>query len=677
MAIDDKEIEHKDAIPRSLTEDMVSDVYKIHLNEEILDLSNEFCKYYYATNLETEDEYFALVFSNDFLQDYHRLATLSQNHIPHLNQVISYSIVYISSTKSEQLVAIVDQYDSADNLAQYIANGHALSTKAIEEFVANIAQTITSLENAGIYGCNINPKNILMQNGHFLAIREFIDSYPHFHQNNQHLAPEIVECEKAGRLMLTAKADVYALGVTIFEAFSHKSIWNDHKSNDDYNYSRFENTTYKYLLTGIRLQEKLRIFFKYTLHDEANIRWSPEQLLEWLAGKITKSSHDSIADNKNTIALGEINYSSRKSLAYGLFKNWNEATRFIKDAKLFKWVSRETISADALEEIKAIVEKKTDSPFVAANTSGSQSKLSKILSLLDPNGPIRLEDIAFSAASIPILVHYLITHNRRDAVEKIIKLIKDEAWALYNKNHDAAGYLKSSLTDHYMKIASYVQFSSVTKGLDRFNYSLNHKLHCYSTVFKNKHVTTLHELIDAMESIAEKSPTRLNIDKNVIAFISAKLDLFDEIKPAILQNFPKFSEHHSVRTLSVLYILEKNVKGMKIPSTVAVISNQLKEMFEESIHNIEFRQKLSDQLSQVAKEESVKNIIQLLYDQQPFVNDYNGYYEACKKTKVIEQQIKALHNEDSVFSTALLLGQKMTVLISYVLCFIVTIAVLL
>lgn len=677
MAIDDKEIEHRDAIPRSLTEDMVSDVYKIHLNEEVLDLSNEFCKYYYATNLETEDEYFALVFSNDFLQDYHRLAFLSKNHIPTLNQVISYSIVYISSTKSEQLVAIVDKYDNSDNLAQYIANNHSLSTKEIEGIIENIAHTMINLESAGIYGCNINPENILMQNGQFLAIREFINSYPHFHQKNQYLAPEIVECEKAGRLVLTAKADIYAVGVTIFEAFSHKSIWNDHKSNDDYNYSRFENTTYKYLLTGIRLQEKLRIFFKYTLHDEANIRWSPEQLLEWLAGKITKASHDSIADNKNTIAFGETNHSSRKSLAYGLFKNWNEATRFIKDAKLFKWVSRENISADTLEEIKAIVEKKAESPFVTTNTSGSQSKVSKILSLLDQNGPIRLEDIAFSAPSIPILVHYLITHNRRDAVEKIIKLIKEEAWALYSKNHDAAGYLKNSLADHYMKIASYVQFSSITKGLDRFNYSLNNKLHCYSTLFKNKHVSTLHELIDAMESIAAKFPTRLNIDKNVIAFVSAKLDILDEIKPAILQNFPKFSEHHSVRNLSILYILEKNVKGMKIPLTVTVIANQLKEMFEESIHNIEFRQKLSDQLAQVAKEESIKNIVQLLYDQQPFVNDYNGYYEACKKTKMIEQQIKALHNEDSVFSTALLLGQKMTVLISYVLCFIVTIAVLL
>lgn len=675
MAIDDKEIEHKDAIPRSLTEDMVSDVYKIHLNEEVLDLSNEFCKYYYATNLETEDEYFALVFSNEFLHDYHRLELLSKNHIPNLNQVISYSIVYISSTKSEQLVVVVDKYNNSDNLAQYIANNHHLSTKEIEEFIESIAHTMTSLESAGIYGCNINPENILMQNGQFLAIREFIDSYPHFHQKNQYLAPEIVECEKAGRLVLNSKADIYALGVTIFEAFSYKSIWNDHKSSDDYNYSRFENTTYKYLLTGIRLQEKLRIFFKYTLHDEANIRWSPEQLFEWLAGKITKSSHDSITDNKNTIAFGETNHSSRKSLAYGLLKNWNEATRFIKDAKLFKWISREHISTDILEEIKATVEKKPESSF--NSTSGSQSKLSKILSLLDPNGPIRLEDIAFSAASIPTLVHYLITHNRRDAVEKIIKLIKEEAWLLYNKNHDAAGYLKSSLADHYMKLASYVQFSSTTKGLDRFNYSLNNRLHCYSTLLKNKHVSTLHELINAIENIAEKSPARLNIDKNVIAFISAKLDLFDEIKPAILQNFPRFSEHHSVRTLSVLYILEKSIKGMKIPSTVAVIVDQLKEMFEESLHNIEFRQKLSDQLTQVAQEENVKNIIQLLYDQQPFINDYNGYYEACKKTKMIEQQIRALHNQDSVFSAALLLGQKMTVLISYVLCFIVTIAVLL
>ena len=76
------------------------------------------------------------------------------------------------------------------------------------------------------------------------------------------------------------------------------------------------------------------------------------------------------------------------------------------------------------------------------------------------------------------------------------------------------------------------------------------------------------------------------------------------------------------------------------------------------------------------KNQSVEKIIQILSDQQQFINDYNGYYEACRKTKLIEEKIKTLRNEDKIFSGALLLGQKTTVLVSYVLCFIVTVAVI-
>ena len=52
------------------------------------------------------------------------------------------------------------------------------------------------------------------------------------------------------------------------------------------------------------------------------------------------------------------------------------------------------------------------------------------------------------------------------------------------------------------------------------------------------------------------------------------------------------------------------------------------------------------------------------------------YYEACRQAKIIEQQIKSLNNQDRIFNGALLLGQKTTVLLSYVLCFIVTVTVI-
>ncbi len=663
-------------VPRSTVEDAVNEVYRIHLNEEVLELSNEFCKYYYATNSETEEEFFAIVFENDFLHPVKNIDFLCKNRISQLNQIYDYSIIRLSSTKEEHLAVIIDRYNPADNLASYLENGNTLNTTELEALIEKLANIFSRLSEADIYCYSINPSNILMHEGEFLALREFVDSYPNFHQEEQYVAPELVECHIAGRYVLNIKSDIYALGVTMFEAYTSKSIWKEHKSIVDYNNARFENTTSKYLLSGTRIPEKLRVFFKWTLHDEANIRWGTGQLREWLLGKITKATHESISDNKNIMAFSEVNYSSLKSIAYAFFHNWPEAIKFIRDNKLFKWASREQLDSDSLEQIKAIVDKKSESPFMVTNSVNSHIKVSKLLSLLDPNGSIRTEGIAFSAASIPYFVYYLVTQNKRELVEKVLKLIKDESWLLYQKNSDAAGYLKKVPAEDYARLASYINTGSVAKSVERFAYSLNNNACCYSPVLKGKYVTTIPELLNALDTYAEKNPQKFNIDRNIVAFVAAKLELLDDIKSAILPNFPRFAEHPVIRGLSILNILEQHEPEIKIPNICNVIISDLKVLFEEHVHNIEFKKRIVFQLTEVAKEGNLKKVIQILSDQQQFINDYNGYYEACRKAKIIEETIKTFSNEDKIFSGALLLGQKTTVLVSYVLCFIVTVAVI-
>lgn len=663
-------------VPRSSVDDAVNEVYRIHLNEEVLELSNDFCKYYYSTNSETEEEFFAIVFENDFLHPIKNIDFLSKNRISNLNQIYDYSVVRLSSTKEEHLVVIVDRYNPSDNLASYIASGNTINASQIEELIVKFLDLFSKLSDADIYCYTINPSNILMSNGEFVALREFVDSYPNFYQAEQYLPAEVIECHPAARYVTNVKSDIYALGVSIFEAYTLKSIWKEHKSIVEYNNARFESTTSKYLLSGTRIPEKLRVFFKWTLHDEANVRWEISQLKEWLSRKVTKSTHESISDNKNTIAFDEVNYSNLKSISYALFNNWPEAIKFIRDNKLFKWVSREQLDSDSLEQIKAIVDKKSESPFVVTNSVNSHIKISKLLALLDPNGPIRYEGIALSAASIPYFVYYLVTENKRELVEKVLKLIKEESWLLYQKNHNAAGYLKKIPAEDYLHLASHIHTGSVVRSVERLAYSLNNNACCYSPTLRGKYVTTIPELLNALDEHAEKNPKKFNVDRNIVAFIAAKLELMDDIKSAILPNFPRFAEHPIIRGLSILNVLEQHEPEIKIPNICNAISSDLKGLFEEHIHNVEFKKRIIAQLTEVAKEANLKKIIEILSDQQQFINDYNGYYEACRKTKLIEEKIKTLSNEDRIFSGALLLGQKTTVLVSYVLCFIVTVAVI-
>lgn len=664
-------------IPRSSAEDTVNETFKIHLGEEIIELSNEFCKYYNATHTEIGEEYFAIIYENNFLYSISNIDLLCKNPVDHVNTIYDYSIVTLSTSKEEHLAIIINRYNPSDNLANYLAKGNSFKPTAIMDFISKFINIFSDLNDIGIYGYNVNPKNILMRDGEFFGLKEFINAYPNFYQEQQYLAPEIAECHPAGRYVANIKSDIYALGVSMFEAYSAKQIWNEHKNIQEYNLARFENTTSKYLLSKIRAPEKWRVFFKWSMHDEANVRWNIEHAKDWLTGKITKAGHESLSDSKNTVAFMDANYSSLKSLSYALFNNWTEAVKYLKDNKLFKWAIREQLDPDTLEQIKFIVEYKKPETYVMSGTNvTNNNKILKLLSLLDPNGSIRFENIAFSAASIHFLLHYLVVYNKRDIVEKIIKLIKDDPWLPYQKNPDSAGYLDPARADIYKQLAANIFAGSIVKGPERLIYSLNVNAPCQSHSLKGKYIANILELVRALDLYTQKNPTKLNIDKNIVAFIAAKLGIADDIRPVVLANFPKFADHPVIRSLTIFNIIEQHEPGIKAIHVNSAIIKELKELFEEHIHNIEFRKKIIQQIDNCSNDGNLNKVIAILSDQQQFINDYNGYYEACRKVKVIEEKIKVLCNEDKIFNGALLLGQKVTVLVSYVICFIVTLYVL-
>jgi hypothetical protein len=670
-----EEVKHIE-IPRSSIDDMVDSVFKIHLDEEETSLSNEFCKYYRASDDSENNKFFALVFENSFIPQINVLDFVSKNPVKGLNNTLSFSVVKLSTLKEERLVAIVNYYDPNATLAAQLQKGETIKLQNLETIIESINSIIANLQAKNIFCYNINPSNILMKDGEFYALREFVDTYPNFYQEEPYLAPELIECHPAARYIQNSASDIYALGISVFEAYTNKHPWNDHQTMQEYNLARFENGTSKYLLAQVKVIEKLRTFLKWTTHDDASVRWISSKITEWLEGKNSTVSHESISVNKNIFSFNGNNYSTMKSLSYSIYNNWQEGINIFKDNKLFKWASRGQVSSDILEGIQSLIEKKQDFNFIVTNSSNGQKKLSKLLSLLDQNGSIRQEGLAVSAVSIPYFLHYLMINSKKNLIDKVINLVKDENWANYYGKPKSAGNLRRVEADNILLQVNSIKPKSITRGLERLTYSINPTIICQSKLLRGRYITSVKELLTALDAYAAKNPKNFTIDRHIIAFIAAKMDLKDDIKDAILPNFPKFAEHPVIRGLSILNVVQQHEPLIKIPNICRVIANDLNEIFKDYLHNVEFKKQIISKIEEISKEGSLDKIIHLLTDQQQFINDYNGYYEACKQAKMLERQINSLGNQDSIFNNALLIGQKSTVLLSYVLCFIVTVTVI-
>jgi len=649
-------------IPRGYQDDVIDGIFKIHLNSMIEDLSSEFCKYFMATNIQNNKEYFAIVFEKEFNISIDLLDSLKSSYINGLNNLITYSIVTLSSVKESYLVAIVEKYNFSSNLTNYIEKNGALSYDQLEKkLIPTITEILSHCKRIGISCGNINPSNIIcLDNGQFM-LKEFIDSYQGFYQSNYYLSPEMAECIELGRYSNRIAPDIYAMGMTVFYAISAAQPWADYKNIDQYNEDRFENTTFKLLINKRKIPDNFRTFLKWTLHDDSLSRWKINNIYEWLAGNAQKPGFERLTENTNMLAFNGRNYSNLKSISYALFCNWDEALHFIQDDRLLKWMQRHNLDKTLISEVEKITGEKQLSKSFLFNAKDLNDKLTDILSVIDPQGPIRQRGIAFFANSIPNILHHFLIKNKKQASDRILK-------TLQNCN---------IITDIDKQTQNMLEFLSSDKiymyELERIVYKINHNTICLSPILSSEYVTNLSDLLVALDKIAIQMPSKFNIDRNILSFIMARIDIPLESSIKILNHFPKFSDNPYIYGLCLLNVVQQHIPEVKIPNLCNLLAIRIVDLFNLSLHNVKFKNQLGADLIEASSDGNLSKILGLLKDQTRFINDYNGYYQACKELDNIKKTIRSLTFDDFIFENALLLGQKLTVLLSYLLCFIVTI----
>jgi hypothetical protein len=175
----------------------------------------------------------------------------------------------------------------------------------------------------------------------------------------------------------------------------------------------------------------------------------------------------------------------------------------------------------------------------------------------------------------------------------------------------------------------------------------------------------------SLDKIAAQAPEKFNIDKHIIAFAMSRMGHANDAPPILLKIFPKFIDHPVIIGLTILNIAQSQEPSIKIPNLCDIITTKLIDLFEYNLHNAKFKTSLAASLRLEAKTGILGNVVKVLSDQTPFIQDYNGYYAACKEMQILEKQILFLGSRDRIQDDAIILGQKLTVLASYIMCLIV------
>lgn len=660
-------------LSRSYQEDILDEVYRVDTSQPVNNLYNDFCKYYIASNQEDGKEYFAIVFEKFYNPPLQLLHTLKTFHFNGLNNLITYGVVTLSEYKEERLVAIVEKYDVFYSLTNYTQKNGPLSLDQVEKrLIPTFIDIFIQCEKHGVNCGNINPNNIIIRNDNFM-LREFFISYANFEQSPYYLAPELVECAEYGRVTKGVAVDIYAFGVVTLQALIGKQPWANYENIIDYNSDRLEQTSFRFLIGKRKISESLKSFFKWTLNDNPFARWRARNIIEWLGGVHNKTAYEKLVDNANLIAFNGQNYGNLKSLAYALYNNWEDALKFIQEDKLLKWAQRQQAGAEIIEGIQEILGKDNLSKAILKiNSFENNHKLTRLLSVIDPGGGIRMNGFAISVDSIPNALHYLLIKGRVAAIENIIVILKEKYWKVSDNKNSAS---QTDAAAHSALVEAYETFAppSPSSGLEMLVYTLNPQATCLSGLISEDYVGSLAELLASLNTMAANSPDKFNIDRHIIAYMSAKIGLKNDSGIKLLKNFPKFSDHPLIFGLAILNIASNQEPEIKRQDLCKVLVDKIIALFGEYLHNVKFKKQLETRLRELASNGDLSDIVGLLSDQGPFIADYNGYYNACREAQNIKTYIQSLSAHDKYSDDALILGQKLTVLVSYMLCLIVTV----
>lgn len=647
-------------IARSSQDNIVDGHYKIDTSKTITELSNDFCKYYLANDIEKGDEYFAIVFEHVFDYNFDILESLKFNELRNIIKPIAYSITKLTPMNSEHIVVIIPKYDFTQTLTSYIQqNGSISSSEIVEKLIIPFVSILEFFDKYNYPIGNICPNNIIVYDNQFFLKEPFI--YPaHSCQKSEFLPSEIFDCIPWGRFSPSIKADCYALGVSVYFAVSGQTSWNKY-SNDDYKLLRLEQTTYSILFGKLKLMNDLKSLLKGILNDRPSDRWDVKHIQDWISGKASKAvreSQDAIAP----VGFGEHSVYNCASLAHLMHHNWETALSFIKQDRLLKWLQRSVSKSkvnDVLHEIVEDVKMK-----VNVFNHDINNTLFMVISALNPDLTIRYRNFCCTVESIPKILLYSSFFQKKDILEKTLAIIGKKFWESWYEISLDPEKLRQQILPVESGFKMYNP-SIMIFAAERLVYALNPKVPCLSTNLGGCYIRSIKELLAAQNKLIESNENVPLIDRHIVAYIANYTELKQDIKVKSLNPYPKIASNIAMNALSIILIAKQHAPNIKIPNITRVLSQRIVELVKANFHSVTNKKNMIANIDKAGQEGDINGMYNAITNIGTIQNDYQGYNKAVTEVNKIKRKIASLQNEQKVNDIGFFFGERIVVLLSY------------
>lgn len=428
--------------------------------------------------------------------------------------------------------------------------------------------------------------------------------------------------------------DVYALGITIFSLITGQIPLADMDTKDMLRI-KLERGTYSALTKAIEIPASLNELFRGTLNDDAENRWSLEEIDNWFsdhkqnprqaqkavkAGRFYEFEGEQFLDVKSiALAFGLQPNAALKVIENGLFLNWLK--RSFSDQNIYQNID-ELIKGDGTNVVKI-----------------DNLTLAEICMTLDQSLPILYKELRILPMGLgtALMESFLFNKNPALFLELLANRIPQK-WLINQGNLDFQMKLTAQMLD---TASSFIEKKGPGLGLERLLYELNPDLYCLSPKVSHYKVITLAELLLALEENAKSKDYDTDpTDQHILAFLADKQNRVDAYYLSQLSG--DFSPEAKAAALTYILAESSRVAQLdSLPNLAKLLLHKL-QPFIQKLHDTDTQESVFKTMEEYASHGNLTEMAKLVMDEDLLTQDAESYEFAQEEYEDITQSIESL-----------------------------------
>ena len=614
-----------------------------------------------------DSEPYILVFQRNFAPRVRAIAKLVGGSSPNFQNVLDAGTITLNSTGQTHFAIILSVVPGI-RLSALLAQEGQLSEKFTNQVVIpSVNNALNFLSKSNVLHGQINLNTLIFQPElERVVVTECFSNYCGFAQSTFYEPLERAQCSPVAKGEADETADFFALGAVVAILLQGAGLF-DPVKEAFLIADRLVRSTYTVYVVQPERFGAVKDFLRGVLQDHPSERWTVNDVLEWQTrkkGSVSNTAHP-LKESLTGYDFNGKSFLGRRSLAHELFLQWTPAKLEIKVDDLGRWLRLNIMRADLSDELDSTIGiTKRKDPML------QDDDLAKIISILDPEGPIRREEFSASAYGLPQMLAYGFGKGKREYGQFVADCFNNgllQHWLELQPALEDYDYYKMYWNP--AALAKHLRRPSLGFGIERALYDMNPGLPCQSQMITKACVLSLDILLKALDELPEDLHDRQDpIDRHISAYIASKINLEDEIRIKSIRHFPQFAKSPQLLMLALLTLAQSETKTRNLKNLCRWIVKRVAPLVD-SVQGKTIRKEFQAAIAEAAKAGDIQELFSVITSPNFIRRDAFGLNEAMKEYQRYTTEIQSLQKKDSIERVAYQYGLKIAVLTSYAVCF--------